>query len=81
MFIEVYVIPVSDWNDNEDEIMVDKNRHLISLTSILRIQPSADPVLFDRAEIVMSDGRRYYVIGSYEEIIKRVESQAAITRI
>ena len=81
MFIEVYVIPVSDWNDNEDEIMVDKNRHLISLTSILRIQPSADPVLSDRAEIVMSDGRRYYVIGSYEEIIKRVESQAAITRI
>ena len=81
MFIEVYVIPVADWNENEDEIMVDQNRHLISVASILRIQPSADVVLVNRAEIVMSDGRRYYVIGSYNEIVERIETRVPVTRI
>jgi hypothetical protein len=73
VFIEVNIIPTMDWNKSLEELEIPQNRRLINVNHIERIHPANDIDRFDnRAEIVLSDSRRYNVIGSYETIITRL---------
>lgn len=70
MFIEVYRIPISNWNQPLVSSKNDDNKRLISINCIRDIGPSFK--CEGRAEITMKDGGKITVVGSYREIIERV---------
>jgi hypothetical protein len=75
-FLEVCVIHHENWSDNKAK---QSDLRFINIDHIVRVHPSADSINFkDRAEIILSDGRRYNVFGSYETIISRINSFADV---
>ena len=72
MFIELYGIPVAQFNDPIEAVKIDSNRRCINVDDISRIQPSIRNEE-NRAEVVLrSDGQRYHTVGSYDEILNRL---------
>ena len=79
MFIECYRVPVHDWDSPAEVIRKPENKVLIPLARIEYIQTSAQRK--DRAEILLSSDKRVFVLGSYEDILKRIENLGETTHI
>lgn len=79
MFIECYRIPVNDWDKPDEDIRTKENKILIPLARIEYIQ--AAPHNRTKTEILLSTDKRVYVLGSYEEVLERIENIGATTHI
>jgi uncharacterized protein YlzI (FlbEa/FlbD family) len=79
MFIECYRIPVNDWDKPDEDIRTKENKILIPLARIEYIQ--AAPHNRAKTEILLSTDKRVYVLGSYEEVLERIENIGATTHI
>jgi len=77
MFLEVYAIPTNKWTDPAVESKVPENRRLIDTTGI-RVRYSTK--CKNRAEIVMPNGEIVHVVGTYGEVVERLESGASVAR-
>ena len=79
MFIECYRVPVHDWDSADEKIAKPENKILVPLARIEYIQTSAQRK--DRAEILLSSDKRVFVLGSYEEVLARIENLGETTHI
>ena len=79
MFIECYRIPVHDWDKDDNDIKVPENKVLIPLQRIDYI--CSAPHNTKRAEILLSTDKRIHVVGSYEEVLKKIENLGETTHI
>ena len=79
MFIECYRVPVHDWDAADEKVMIPENKILVPLARIEYIQTSAQRK--DRAEILLSSDKRVFVLGSYEEVLARIENLGETTHI
>ena len=79
MFIECYRIPVNDWDKPDEAIKTEENKILIPLARIEYVQSA--PHNRAKAEILLSTDKRIHVLGSYEEILERIENIGATTHI
>ena len=69
MFIEVYTIPIQEWNKPTTELKIPENRRLIAVDGISVKYSTKSP---NRAEIRLRDGKELTVVGSYDDIIQRI---------
>jgi hypothetical protein len=79
MFIECYRVPVHDWDSEEEKIKIPENKVLIPLSRIEYVQTATHRK--DRAEILLSSDKRVFVLGSYEDILSRIENLGQTTHI
>ena len=79
MFIECYRIPINDWGKKDSEIRKKENLVLIHLNRIDFVQSSRQNT--NRAEILLSTDKRVHVLGSYEEVLSRIENLGETTHI
>ena len=79
MFIECYRIPINDWGKKDSEIRKKENLVLIHLNRIDFVQSA--PHNPNRAEILLSTDKRVHVLGSYEEVLSRIENLGETTHI
>jgi hypothetical protein len=79
MFIECYRIPVNDWDKPDEDIKTEENKILIPLARIEYVQSA--PHNRAKAEILLSTDKRVHVLGSYEDILSRIENIGATTHI
>lgn len=70
MFIEVYSIPVVNWNQPAIDSAVEANKRLIQLNQIKNVTHSSK--CEGRAELEMVDGGKITVVGSYHDILNRI---------
>ena len=70
MFLEIYAIPLSDYSKEVGVSVQPKNRRLIEMTGV-RIRHSERMV--DRAELVLPNGDVLVAVGSYEELLERMD--------
>ena len=76
MFLEVYVIPLSDYNEGAEVSVRPENKRLIEMTGA-RIRHSIE--LQDRAEIVFPSKEIITAVGSYEDLVQRlINTQAGL---
>lgn len=79
MFLEVYAIPLNDYSKDAGVSAKPENKRLIETTGI-RIRHSKEHQ--DRAEIVMPNKEILVAVGSYEDLLVRLENAAGtIARI
>ena len=71
MFLEVYAIPLNDYSEETDVSIRPENRRLIEMTGV-RIRSSAQ--FKDRAEVVLANKEILVAVGSYDDLVKRLES-------
>lgn len=71
MFLEVYAIPLNDYSKDADVSVRPENRRLIEMTGV-RIRNSS--TLKDRAEIVLPNKEILVAVGSYDELLQRLEN-------
>ena len=69
MFLELYVIPLNDYNEKADVSIRPENRRLIEMTGA-RIRCSTQ--FEDRAEVVLPSKEILIAVGSYEDLIQRL---------
>lgn len=69
MFIEVYTIPIQEWNRPTNELKVPENRRLIAIDGLNVKTSTKSP---NRAEIRLRCGKELTVVGSYDEIVERI---------
>lgn len=75
MFLEIYVIPNTDYNKEADASIRPENKRLIEMTGA-RIRHSLQ--LKDRAEVVLPSKEILIAVGSYEDLVQRlVKAQSA----
>ena len=75
MFLEIYVIPNTDYNKEADVSIRPENKRLIEMTGA-RIRHSLQ--LKDRAEVVLPSKEILIAVGSYEDLVQRlVKAQSA----
>ena len=74
MFLEVYVIPLSDYSSGADVSIRPENKRLIEMTGA-RIRHSIEHK--DRAEIVLPSKEILTAVGSYEDLVQRLISTQA----
>ena len=79
MFIECYRIPVQDWDKKDEQIKIAENKVLIPLNRIEYIMSA--PHNSKRAEILLSADKRIHVVGSYEDVLAKIENLGATTHI
>ena len=79
MFIEVYSIPVANWNKPSVTSVDPDNRRLIQIGMIKSVTISNK--CEGRAELELSDGGKITVVGSYDQIIDRIKSVTEIANI
>ena len=79
MFIECYRIPINDWSNEDTKIRVPENKILIPLNRIDYVQSA--PQMKNRSEILLSTDKRVHVLGSYEDILARIENLGQTTHI
>lgn len=72
MFIEVYQIPLEKWNEPALSSENPENRRLIPLHIISRVRYSNK--CEGRAEIQLEKDKMITVVGSYDEIVARIEA-------
>ena len=75
MFLEVYAIPLSDYSEDAGVSIRPENRRLVETTGI-RIRSSAQ--FGDRAEIVMPNKEILIAVGSYDDLLQRLEKASGI---
>ena len=76
--MEVSAIPLNDFSEEADVSIRPENRRLIEMTGV-RIRDSID--FKDRAEVIMPNKEILIAAGSYDDLIKRLESaQVVIAR-
>lgn len=75
MFLEVYAISLNDYSKEADVSKRPENRRLIETTGI-RIRHSVEQA--DRAEIVMPNKEILVAVGSYEDLLARLENATGI---
>ena len=79
MFLEVYAVPLSDYNKETDDSVRPENKRLIEMTGA-RIRNSMK--FADRAEIVLPCNEILLAVGSYEDLLQRLASaQNGIARV
>ncbi len=71
MFLEVYAIPLNDYSEEAGVSIRPENRRLVETTGI-RIRSSAQYA--DRAEIVMPNKEILIAVGSYDDLLQRLEN-------
>ena len=69
MFLEVYAVPLCDYNNDTDDAVRPENKRLIEMTGA-RIRHSG--TFEDRAEIVLPCNEILLAVGSYEELVQRL---------
>lgn len=69
MFLEVYAVPLSDYNKETDDSIRPENKRLIEMTGA-RIRHSI--TFEDRAEIVLPGKETFLAVGSYDELLQRL---------
>jgi hypothetical protein len=69
MFLEIYIIPLSDYSKGADISIRPENKRLIEMTGA-RIRHSIE--LEDRAEIVLPSKEILTAVGSYENLVQRL---------
>ena len=69
MFLEVYAVPLNDYNKETDAAVRPENRRLIEMTGV-RIRYSTQ--FEDRAEIVLPTKEIFIAVGSYEDLVQRL---------
>ena len=79
MFIECYKIPIQDWDKTDEEIRKPENKILIPLSRIEYICSALHNP--KRCEILMSADKRLNVLGSYEDVIAKIENIGETTHI
>ncbi len=81
MFIEVYQIPMENWNKPTLQSADPQNRRLIPLHTISRVRISAQSP--NRAEIQLGKDKVIMVVGSYDEIVTRISNvtNGAVCRV
>ena len=78
MFLEVYAVPLNDYNKDTDASIRPENRRLIEMTGV-RIRYSTK--FEDRAELVLSTKEILIAVGSYEDLVQRLmDSSGVIAR-
>lgn len=75
MFLEVYAIPLNNYSKKTGVSAKPENKRLIETTGI-RIRHSVEHT--DRAEVVMPNKEILIAVGSYEELVKRLENAEGI---
>ncbi len=79
MFLEVYAVPLSDYNKDTDDAIRPENKRLIEMTGA-RIRSSIK--FTDRAELVLPCKETLLAAGSYEELVQRlINAQDGIARV
>ena len=71
MFLEIYVIPLTDYNEDTGVAVRPENMRLIEMTGA-RIRHSNK--FKDRAEIVLPCNEILLAVGSYEDLVQRLLS-------
>ncbi len=71
MFLEVYAVPLSDYNKETGVAIRPENKRLIEMTGA-RIRHSL--AFEDRAEIILPCKETLIAVGSYEELVQRLMS-------
>lgn len=71
MFLEVYAIPLNDYSKEAGVSKRPENRRLIEMTGV-RIRSSQE--YKDRAEIVMPNKEILIAVGSYDDLLQRLEN-------
>ena len=71
MFLEVYAVPLSDYNKETGVAIRPENKRLIEMTGA-RIRHSL--TFEDRAEIILPCKETLIAVGSYEELVQRLMS-------
>lgn len=75
MFLEVYAIPLNDYSKDADVSLRPENKRLIETTGI-RIRHAAEHQ--DRAEIVLPNKEVLIAVGSYDDLLERLEKCTGI---
>ena len=79
MFLEVYAILLNDYSKDAGISVRPENRRLIEMTGV-RIKSSAK--FTDRAEVLLANDVVLLAVGSYDDLIQRLENaQGVIARI
>ena len=79
MFIEVYVIPTNMWTEPASASATKENRKLIALSCIGDIDYSTH--CDGRAEIEYCNGKKTTVVGSYDDIVDRIDKAVLTGKI
>lgn len=69
MFVEVYGVKLSNWNDGAGVSKEPENRRLIELTGA-RLRPFGQQP--DKCEIKFPNGTAIICAGTYDEIVERI---------
>ncbi len=75
MFLEIYAIPLSDYSKETNASMRSVNKRLIEMTGV-RIRSSTK--FQDRAEVVLPTGDILLAVGSYDDLIQRLETAQTV---
>lgn len=79
MFLEVYAVPLSDYNNETDDAVRPENKRLVEMTGA-RIRNSIK--FADRAEIVLPCNEILLAVGSYEDLVQRlINAKDGIARV
>lgn len=70
MFIEVYQIPMENWNQPTAQSADAANRRLVPLHAISRVRISKQ--CDARAELQLGKDKVIMVVGSYDEVVGRI---------
>ena len=71
MFLEVYAVPLNDYNKETGVAIRPENKRLIEMSGA-RIRHSLP--FEDRAEIILPGKETLIAVGSYEELVQRLMS-------
>ena len=75
MFLEVYAISLNDYSKGTDASIRPENKRLVEMTGV-RIRSSSK--FQDRAEVVLPNGDILLAVGSYDDLIHRLESAQTV---
>jgi hypothetical protein len=75
MFLEVYAVPLNDYNKETGAAIRPENRRLVEMTGV-RIRYST--TFEDRAELVLPNKDILIAAGSYEDLVQRLMAGNAV---
>ena len=78
MFIEVYMIPANEYSKGVEESKKEQNRRLISIDGIRVRYSDRNP---ERCEILMPNGDRLDVVGTFDAIVERISKIDSVSYI
>ncbi len=79
MFLEIYAVPLNDYNKDTADAIRPENKRLVEMTGA-RIRSSIN--FTDRAELVLPCKETLLAAGSYEELVQRlINAKDGIARV